>query len=123
LTVAFAPALSPAALAYSAKASGLDASARLIVPDWDRLDGSVDPFDGTLIPRRAMESPQEWRDAGDIFAGVYGFGCWAGFWGCGGALAAGVAIYGAGRAIEIASQYVRPQNPNCTIYTTGPDCF
>lgn len=74
----FAPALSPAALAYNAKSSGPDASARLILPDWDRLDGGIDPFDGNLIPRRAMENPRDgmsdilwWGAAG---ACIY-FGC------------------------------------------------
>ncbi len=43
----FAPALSPAALAYNAKSGGPDASARLILPDWDRLDGGIDRSTGT----------------------------------------------------------------------------
>ena len=59
LAVAIVPALTPAALAYNAKASGPDASARIILPDWDRLDGGIDPFDGSLIPRRAMEHPRD----------------------------------------------------------------
>ena len=84
MAVVFAPALSPAALAYDARASGPDASARLILPGWDSLDGGIDPFDKSLIPRRAMEHPQEWDDVivavGTAacslwFTGIGGFWC------------------------------------------------
>ena len=78
MALVFAPVLTPAALAYDAKASGPDASARLILPDWDPLDGGIDPFDGSLMPRRAMEHPRDgmsdylwWGAAG---ACLY-FGC------------------------------------------------
>ena len=82
LALVFAPALTPAALAYDAKASGPDASARLILPDWDRLDRGTDPFDGKLIPRRAMEHPREgdwgwWLAAGvGLFNPMLGAGIW-----------------------------------------------
>lgn len=72
LAMMFAPALTPAALAYDAKASGAADSARLILPDWDALDGGIDPFDRSLIPRRAMEHPHEWYDV--AVAGL--------LWGC-----------------------------------------
>lgn len=79
LALVFAPALTPAALAYDADASGPDDTAmRFILPDWDVLDGGIDPFDGSLIPRRAMEHPRDgmsdyfwWGAAG---ACLY-FGC------------------------------------------------
>lgn len=79
LAVAVAPTLTPAALAYDAKASGPDASARLVLPDWDRLDGGIDPFDrSSLIPRRAMEHPRDglsdWLWWGAAGACLY-FGC------------------------------------------------
>ena len=63
LVVAIAPALTPAALVYDAKASGPDASARSILPDWDALDGGIDPVDGNLITRRAMEHLREGDDS------------------------------------------------------------
>ncbi len=113
LAVVFAPALSPAALAYSAKASGLDASARLIVPDWDRLDGGIDPFDGSLIPRRAMESPQElW--ALDWIGAAYAGGCWLQIFACTGAIGGAWAAYGLARATFAAAEHLHvPPNP-CT---------
>ena len=46
----------------------------LILPDWDPLDDGIDPFDGHLIPRRAMEHPHEWYDvavAGILWACHY----------------------------------------------------
>ena len=93
LAVVFAPVLTPAALAYDAKAGGPDASARLILPDWDRLDDGIDPLDGTLIPRRAMEHPQEWDDI------VIAIGAVVCVYWCAPALAASYAWGGLGYAV------------------------
>ena len=68
LAVMVAPALTPAALAYDAKASAPADSARLLLPDWDALAGCIDPFDGNLIPRRAMEHPRQ--DGGNESMGL-----------------------------------------------------
>ena len=89
LAVAIAPALTPAALAYDAKVSNPAASARLILLDWDRLDGGIDPFDGSLIPRRAMEHPQEWND---VWWAIGITAC--GFFGLGAAIGCGAAATG-----------------------------
>lgn len=119
LAVMFAPSLAPAALAYDAKAGGPSDAVRVVLPDWDALDGGLDPFDGTLIPRRAMEHPRE-LDLMDALVGFLGAVCYIG--GCGAGVTGGLAVYGAVRAVQIIND--RPQNkPNCTIYTTAPDCF
>jgi len=68
LAVAIAPGLTPAALAYDAKASGPGASARLILSDWGALDGGIDPFDGNLISRRTTE--HQWGEWGDVWWAV-----------------------------------------------------
>lgn len=75
LAMMLAPALTPAALAYDAEASGPDASARFILPDWDPLDDGIDPFDESLIPRRAMEHPREMDFFFDVASIVYGARC------------------------------------------------
>ena len=82
VAVAVAPTLTPAGLAYDAQASGPDASARVILPDWGRLDSGIDPFDGKLILRRAIEHPRIgewgwWIAAGvGLFNPVLGAGLW-----------------------------------------------
>lgn len=114
LAVMFAPTLTPAALAYDAKASGPDASARLILPDWDALDGGIDPFDRSLIPQRAMEHPREGLWAVDVVGALYAGACWAQIFSCTGAVAGAWAAYGIARATYAAAEHLHvPSNP-CT---------
>lgn len=114
LAVMLAPALIPAALAYDAKAGGPADSARVVLPDWDALDGGINPFDGSLIPRRAMESPQEGLWATDLIGAVYAAGCWAQIFGCAGAIGGAWAAYGLARATFAAAEHLHvPPNP-CT---------
>lgn len=123
LAVALAPALTPAALAYDAEASRpADLAARFMLPDWDTLDGGIDPFRDTLIPRRAMEHPREFDwDLYDALGGLAGGYCYIGGW-CSAGFVGGLVAYGVARAVSIIVS--RPENkPDCTIYTTEPDCF
>lgn len=105
--VAFASALAPDALVYDAKASG--PYARLVLPDWDAVDGGIDPFAGNLIPRRTMAHPREFLDwVGGIAAGVSLFCAVAGWtnpFGCGGATVVGAAVW-------IIGNY--PDHPPCS---------
>lgn len=96
VAVALAPALTPAALAYDAEAGRPDASAaRFVLPNLDTLDGGgIDPFGDNLIPRRAMERPQEGE--GVWVAIGLALCSYAGSWGLGvacGAAGVGYAIY------------------------------
>lgn len=113
LAVMFAPALTPAALAYDAKASRPSDAVRVVLPDWDRLDGGINPFDGNLIPRRAMESPQELWGV-DLVGALYAGGCYLQIFACTGAIGGAWAAYGIARATFAAAEHLHvPPNP-CT---------
>ena len=115
LAVVFAPALSPAALAYDAKAGGPDASARLILPDWDALDGGIDPFD-RKEPQHAGGSSNNWGGNESMLVGIALIAC--GF-----TPAAGLcAIYGFGWLIAETMHCHEYQYLHDGHYHTHVDC-